>query len=280
MISSSGLGATHQEIARPREGGFVGRALHVPAQCAALESLDPVLDARLIHARDPPLTHAVAVPIRLATGLGGHLLAGFASAPQDPGLPLWSAESYGALIALCLHDPGALDGLIAAVQRDALTGCLTYEGTLRELDREINRSVCGGLALSVCFIDLDDFKRVNADHGHVGANEILALVGRILRDGVRSGDTVGRYGGDEFIAVLPQTNETEARQLAERLRSQLAHTPIASLGHALTASIGVAQWTPGSTSEALLAAADTALIAAKATGAGLMIAPQISSTAA
>jgi diguanylate cyclase (GGDEF)-like protein len=215
------------------------------------------------------LTHGLAVPVQLATEAGGHLVAGFATAPQDPRLAMWSAESYAAVIALYMYDPAALDGLIA-VQRDALTGCLTYEGSLRELDREIERSARGGLALSVCFIDLDGFKRSNDDYGHLRGNDILALVGRILRDGVRGSDTVGRYGGDEFIAVLPQTTEREARQLAERVRSRLADTPIASLQLPLTASIGVAQWTPGTSSAELLAAADGALLAAKARQVGVL----------
>ncbi len=267
VISSWGLGATHDEVARPDAGGFVGRAL-LRAQRVALGPLDPLLDSSLMQARHPPITHAVAVPIRLATEVGGHLVAGFAAAPRDPTLTVWSAESFAALIALCLHDPRALDGLISAVRRDALTGCLNYEGTLRELDREINRSSRGGLELSVCFIDLDSFKRVNDEHGHLRGNEVLALAGRILREAVRSCDTVGRYGGDEFIVLLPETSEAQARQLAERLRSRLANTAIASLDHRLTASVGTAQWIPGSSSEALLAAADGALLAAKARRSG------------
>lgn len=96
------------------------------------------------------------------------------------------------------------------------------------------------------------------------ARQVLAQVARILRDGVRICDTVGRYGGYEFIVILPQTNETEARQLAQRFRSQLAITPIRSLRQQpLTASIGVAQWTPGTCSEELLAAADSALLTAQ-----------------
>ena len=240
------------------------------ARCIRLRSARPsnrsirLLDSSLIHANSPRLTHAAVMPVRLATELGGHLIAGFTTAPQDRTLTLWSGECYAAAIALCLHDPGALDGLIAAAQRDELTGCLTYEGTLRELDRELNRSARGGLALSVCFIDLDGFKRVDDEHGHLRGNEILALVGGILRDGVRGSDTVGRYGGDEFIAILPQTNEADARQLAHRLRSRLASTPIPSLQRSLTASIGVAQWSPGTPREDLLAAADGAQLRAKA----------------
>ncbi len=176
---------------------------------------------------------------------------------------LWSAESYAAVIALCLDDQGALTELVAAGPWDGLTGCLTYEATMRELDREINRSARGGLHLSVCFIDLDDFKRINDRHGHLCGNDVLASIGQVLRDGVRSCDSVGRYGGDEFIAILPQTSEPEARRLAGRLGSRLADTAIGPLEQRLTASIGVAQWVPGTRSENVLAAADGALLAEK-----------------
>lgn len=260
---SWGLGGPPRQIARPLEGGLVGRALEHPAQRAALGPLDPVLDSSLIRAHDPPLAYAVAAPIYSPAGGGDVLIAGFAARPRSRSRTLWSAESYAAVIALCLDDRGALDELIAAGPRDALTGCLTYQATIRELDREINRSARGGLHLSVCFIDLDGFKRINDRHGHMCGNDVLERIGQILRDGVRSCDTVGRYGGDEFIAILPQTVETEAGRLALRLGSRLADTTIAPLDRPLTASIGVAQWVLGTRSDSVLAAADCALLAAK-----------------
>jgi diguanylate cyclase (GGDEF)-like protein len=273
---SWGRGGSPRQIARPLEGGLVGRALEHPAQRAALGPLDPVLDSSLIRACEPRLAYAVAAPIHSAAGGGGVLIAGFAARPRSRSRTLWSAESYAAVIALCLDDRGALDELIAAGPRDPLTGCLTYQATMRELDREINRSARGGLHLSVCFIDLDGFKRINDRHGHLCGNDVLERIGQILRDGVRSCDTVGRYGGDEFIAILPQTGETEARRLAGRLRSRLADTKIAPLDGPLTASIGVAQWVPGTRSDNVLAAADCALLAAKERLPGVIIARQSS----
>jgi diguanylate cyclase (GGDEF)-like protein len=269
------------------EGGLVGRALPLPR--AALAPLHPLLDSVLIAATDPPLGHVVEVSVRVpagaagaagAVGVAGRLIAGFVSPPEDRTATLWAAEAYAALIALCMRDDAALDGLLAAGRRDDLTGCLTYEGTHRELEREINRSTRGSLALSICFIDLDDFKRINDGRGHLYGNEILALVGGILSDGVRSCDNVGRYGGDEFIAILPETGEAEARQVAERLRSRLAIATEPFLDWPLTASIGVAEWTPGTDGQTLLAAADSALLRAKDIRAGVITASQSSATAA
>ena len=260
---SWGLGGPPRHIARPLEGGLVGRAFEQPAQRAALGRLDPVLDSSLIQASDPPLSYAVAANVRAASGAQGVLIAGFAVRPREGSRKVWSAESYAAVIALCLDDQGALNELIAVGRRDVLTGCLTYEATIGELDREINRSARGGLHLSVCFIDLDDFKDINDRYGHLCGNEVLARIGQTLRDGVRSCDSVGRYGGDEFIAILPQTSEMEARWLAGRLGTRLADTTIAPLERPLTASIGVAQWIPGTRSEIVLEAADGALLAEK-----------------
>lgn len=135
-----------------------------------------------------------------------------------------------------------------------------------ELDREINRSARQGLQLSVCVVDFDSFKRIDDDVGQVCPDAIPALVAGILRTSVRSYDTVGRYGRHELIAILPQTSASEARQLAERLRSRLFNRPIAPPGRPFAASLGVAQWTLGATSEELLAVADGALLTSRAHG--------------
>ena len=272
VISSWGFRTPREEILRPREGGIVGRASSLPR--AAFVPLSPLLDSELARATNPPLSQAVAAPIRLATTrVVGELLAGFAMPPRDRGRALWAAETYARLIALCAHDGGALDGLFAAGRRDALTGCLSYEGIRYELEREINRSTRRGLALSICFIDLDDFKRINDVRGHVRGNGILAAVAGALRAGARSCDAVGRYGGDEFVAILPETNQVEACHVADRLRSVLAAEQLSSVEGPLTASIGVAQWVAGTNSEALLQAADRALLSAKSRRVGVVSAP-------
>jgi diguanylate cyclase (GGDEF)-like protein len=258
VISSWGLGPNREEIARSREGGLVGRA--PPMRRAALEPLHPLLDSGLVHATHPPLRYAAAAPVRLPNAVAGRLIAGFVTPPRDRALTLWTAESYAALIALCLMGPQALDELLA--RRDGVSGYLTYDGMRHELDREINRSARHGLRLSVCVIGLDRLERVDDDLGH-RPNRILELVAGILRTNLRRDDSLGRYGRHELIAILPQTGASEARQLALRLRSQLSDQPVGSLSRPLTASLGVVQWDPGAPSEELLAAADRALLASK-----------------
>jgi diguanylate cyclase (GGDEF)-like protein len=191
--------------------------------------------------------------------------AGFAAPPRDVEQLLWTADAYARMIALVVEDRDALGALMDRARWDGLTGCLTFPSLMDELAHEINRSARGGQPLSCCFIDLDGFKQINDIHGHLRGNEVLANVGLILRNGVRSCDSVGRYGGDEFVAVLPQTDQDDATVLAARLCSLITGRNANRFGQPLTASIGVAEWTREMGREQLLMAADNALYAAKTT---------------
>jgi diguanylate cyclase (GGDEF)-like protein len=143
------------------------------------------------------------------------------------------------------------------------------------LSRETTRAERYGHALSVCFIDLDRFKRVNDLHGHTHGNRVLLEVAAALRACMRAGDTLGRYGGDEFVAILPETEEAEARVLAERIRARISAATALSAAEPLDASVGIAQWSPGWSAEAILGAADRALLAAKADGGGIAAASEL-----
>jgi diguanylate cyclase (GGDEF)-like protein len=186
-------------------------------------------------------------------------------------LTLWQVESYARLASLCLHEAGTFDGLLTAAHVDGLTGCLNYAAVRAELDREIRRAERHGRSFSCCFIDLDHFKLVNDRHGHLYGNRVLAEVAAILRRGVRIGDTIGRYGGDEFLAILPDADEAAACALGERLRSEVFNARPSGVHERLDASVGVAQWRPGSTADEMLAAADGVLLRAKDGGGGIVV---------
>ena len=100
---------------------------------------------------------------------------------------------------------------------------------------------------------------------------MLAEVAAALAKGVRDGDRLGRYGGDEFVVVLPDTSEAAAQVLAQRLRLQIVRAGINGTGVSIDASMGIAQWTPASSAEEMLTAADDALRAAKAAGGAVVI---------
>jgi len=124
--------------------------------------------------------------------------------------------------------------------------------------------------LSLLMIDLDHFKRYNDTHGHLAGDCALATTARAVAREIRAGDAAVRYGGEELIVILPNTDSDEAVALAERLRTAVGKQVIFSKDNAplpgVTASIGVATGTAGQDADALLAAADTALYRAKAAG--------------
>jgi diguanylate cyclase (GGDEF)-like protein len=174
-------------------------------------------------------------------------------------------------MALHLHDREALDRLLTGSHVDGLTGCLTQSAFAQELHREVRRSARHNLRTSCCFIDLDRFKRINDRHGHLQGSRVLADVATLLHEGVRCEDTLGRYGGDEFALLAPDTDEAAAVGLAERLRTTIAAARLNEHDDPIDLSIGVAQWQPGSSAQDLLGAADQALLAAKAAGGAVVV---------
>ena len=277
-ISSWGVRAPSGRLALPRNEGLVGHALE--SERAVVGPLDPAVDKTLAEAAaGRPLTHAAVIPVGSASGVLGVLCVGFSSAPPgERRVTLWVADSYARLVALCLHDPGVLDELLLAAHHDGLTGCLNYASVRRELITEIKRSARHGLVVSCCFLDLDAFKSVNDCYGHLFGNGVLAGVGAAVRRNVRSFDTVGRYGGDEFFAILPETTESEAKDFAERLRDSV-RSMVLPAGEPLEASIGVAEWRSGSSAELMIAEADRALYTAKRTGVGVVASSELPATA-
>jgi diguanylate cyclase (GGDEF)-like protein len=256
-------------VALPAGGSFVGRVLE--SARAGVAPIDPMHDRSLgVPASGARLTYAAGAAVRPPGGPPGALCLGFSSLPEDKALTLWRIESYARLASLCLHERGTLDGLLATARLDGLTGCLNFAAIRAELDREIRRSERHGRSMSCCFIDLDHFKRVNDRHGHLYGNRVLAQVAAALGVGVRAGDTIGRYGGDEFLAILPEADEEAALTLGTRLRSKIFSTKPSRIGDGVDMSIGVAEWRPGTTADDLLAAADAALLRAKEAGGGIV----------
>jgi diguanylate cyclase (GGDEF)-like protein len=208
--------------------------------------------------------------VRTPAGQVGALCAFYRGA-AGPASMLWVVESYARLASLLLHDPNMLRGLVEKDRLDSLTGCLRYGALHEELEREIHRSDRHRRSLSCCFIDLDRFKAINERHGHLHGSRVLAAVGARLREEMRDGDVLGRYGGDEFVALLPDTDEREAWTVAERLRTGIASAGPSGLDDRIDASIGISQWVHGSSAEELLTTADDALRSAKAAGGGATV---------
>ena len=123
--------------------------------------------------------------------------------------------------------------------------------------------------LSLLILDADHFKAVNDTYGHAAGDAVLTKLAEVCRESLRASDVVGRYGGEEFVILLSETDSGEAQETAERLRRQLERTQVSTAKNsiAFTVSIGVATKTPASLSvEHLLEQADAALLRAKREG--------------
>jgi diguanylate cyclase (GGDEF)-like protein len=153
--------------------------------------------------------------------------------------------------------------------RDGLTGCFNRSHAMETLETELRRSQRTGRPLSVVMFDIDRFKSVNDAYGHLCGDALLAAVGGHLTDVLRTSDLKCRYGGDEFLVILPETPTAGAEQVAESLRQKIARIVLAvgDRTPSVTASLGVASAQPGETDvAALLARADQALYRAKQAG--------------
>jgi diguanylate cyclase (GGDEF)-like protein len=157
--------------------------------------------------------------------------------------------------------------------RDSLTGLYNRWFVLEKIDSEINRSLRHGSPMSLLMLDIDHFKRVNDTWGHGAGDQVLRAIGQLLRDSCRVYDVPGRYGGEEFCIVLPETKPGNTGVVAERIRSRLEATslPCGDTSIVVTASIGIAGMDTSEANEllspaALIDRADRALYSAKNRG--------------
>ncbi len=156
----------------------------------------------------------------------------------------------------------------ASSMTDPLTGLHNNRYLHAQLEKELARATRRGVPLSVVVLDLDEFKPVNDVHGHLAGDAVLRRIAELLREGFRSCDTVIRYAGDEFVALLPETSPEEARAIVRRIQERISSTAI-PIPSGATVSVGVSAGTScfpidGSTLEELVRRADRDMYGDKA----------------
>lgn len=170
------------------------------------------------------------------------------------------------LLATALHNSFVFQKLQQQSITDGLTGIKTRRYFWEALSSEWKRASRSGRPFSVVLVDLDKFKEVNDTSGHLEGDLVLARVGRLLENKCRQSNVVARYGGDEFIILMPETAVEQAQILAERLRLWLATDPMLS-EHEITGSFGVASFpTHGFSAESIIRVADMGMYISKKAG--------------
>ena len=256
-VATAGYGVPeHWHGARVQAGqGASGRVLETgkPFICNdyARDVADPAVPM-------PDCLSALAVPMEWGGELRGVLSIGWNSRRRVHEDDLRTLQAIAGLATAALRNAEAYEHVQHVARTDALTGVLNHGAMQVRIREEIARARRDEAPLGAVILDLDDFKRVNDTRGHAAGDELLRRVAQALQGELRPYDQVARYGGDEFVLLLPGSDEETTTHVAERCRDAIGGQ----------CSIGVASWHEGLDADGLLEQADRALMLAKRTGKG------------
>ncbi len=278
LVATWSLSRAEAEIAARRNLLVAASVLAAAVLLAML-----VLGLHVAVVRPVHRLHKMADAIRLgdleqrAPRLGATELKGLSDAVNDMAASLKAHRDH--LTELVADRTRALSEANARLERlaitDGLTGLFNHRFFQDALGSEVKRASRTGQPVGLLMIDVDFFKRFNDSLGHVAGDVLLRELGRLIRDQVRSTDTVARYGGEEFAVVLPDTRKAGALEVAEKIRTAVARAPFDG-GRAVTISIGVAAFPDdGDGAQAVLVAADRALYQAKGGGRNRVVAASV-----
>ena len=211
-------------------------------------------------------------PLRAGGAAVGALVVGGAVGGRER--PLASGQRRAlnlaaVLVGLFMENRELARQLAAGGAADALTGCMTRRDGMERIRAELRQARERGCGAALIFLDVDHLKGLNDRYGHGFGDTVVAAVGAALRDGLRGGDVRCRYGGDEFVALLPDTPCEGAVHVAEKLRGELAGRALEGPEGAVfvAASFGLSTTLPGEDDAgALVARADSAMYRAKRDG--------------
>ncbi len=242
---------------------------------ALFEQIRPLWDSEQI---DVDIQSIVAIPFTFDQGRSGVFF--LRSSPDEPTLDeesvrLTSAIAQGAVRAL--NRAAMFESVLSHQEQleimaktDELTGCLSRRYLMERLENELERAARYNRLLGLVMFDIDDFKNLNDTHGHITGDAALRSIGEVLQRSLRTADFVGRYGGDEFLLVLPETSVHGTYQLAERIRNGVSIREFDLRGGKVNLAVsgGVVGFPEVNvvTLEDLIDRADKALYRAKAAG--------------
>lgn len=161
-----------------------------------------------------------------------------------------------------------IERIICDARTDSLTGLWNRRALDEQVPLQLSLAQRYGTPLCVVMVDIDLFKQLNDDHGHAMGDAALQHVAQLLREGLRDSDFVARFGGEEFVLLLPQTDLPGTMSAAERIRNAVASNPFSPVNHQipLKVSMGIAQARHNDRASDLFARADAALLRAKQSG--------------
>jgi diguanylate cyclase (GGDEF)-like protein len=268
--AGEGGGDVHEDVVDPgRMDGPVGRALERGA-ALVLEGDD--LRAAQAEGGDYPghdSSACLLVGLRMRDEPPALLaLHRFGAAPFGE-RDRESAATFAPLFATALDNLRRFHRAEELSITDSLTGVYNYRYLRSALDKEVARARRFGEVFSLIMLDVDHLKDYNDRHGHLRGSEVLRRLAQLVLAQLRGADVVAKYGGDEFVVILPQTDRAGAGILAERIRGaiELHEFPGESEGVKITSSMGIAQFPDdGESTRDLLDVADAALYQAKRSG--------------
>ncbi len=231
-----------------------------------MPGLEGVQICQLIRQRtDRPYVYVLLLTAR---GEKQDLLKGLALGADDYLTKPFDAQELQARLHVGTRILELQDKLVSQATHDSLTGFLNRKAIFDTLEKEVIRAVREANPLSIILADLDHFKSINDTHGHQAGDAVLQEAARRVLASIRTYDSVGRYGGEEFLIVTPGCSAAEAAALAERLRKRVGENAFNASGClvVVTMSLGVAETSSGQKAEELLRSADEALYAAKGGG--------------
>ena len=275
---------TRQATARAEEmgrlvafGQALARSLDIDSiRAAATEYLPQIVPGRRVWAASPLIgldepPDGVLAALRFPMVVAG---APIGAIGVPPGRPLTEQErgvlvAAAALLAVSIKNADLFREVHENSVRDALTGCFRRKHALEVIDGELRRARRTQLPLALIMFDLDHFKDINDRFGHLCGDAVLATVGQRMNAVLRGSDVKCRYGGEEFLILLPDTPRHGARHVADTLRRELEEHPVPWNGEPVmvTASFGLTSITPGEeNASAIIGRADAALYRAKEEG--------------